>query len=135
MAQRVMCPTPWQLLPHSSLVACLSHLPRASALHSNLSQAEDRQCGVRAGVPVFLANMAVSSWIKFAQYRPGAIFMTAIMALGLLYMAFTFGQWFTHLVQSYKSKHQVSFIGSLVMSGILADCLKESATHFLRSLC
>ena len=71
-----------------------------------------------AGVPMFLANMAVSSWIKFAQYRPGAIFMTAIMALGLLYMAFTFGQWFTHLVQSYKSNHKVSLTGSLVMSGI-----------------
>lgn len=50
-----------------------------------------------AGVPVFLANMAFSAWIKFVEYPPAAVLMAAILALGLLYLAFVHARWVHHV--------------------------------------
>ena len=49
------------------------------------------------GVPVFLANMAFSAWIKFVVYPPAAVLMAAILALGLLYLAFVHARWVHHV--------------------------------------
>jgi hypothetical protein len=62
---------------------------------------------VGAGVPIFLANLAVSGWIKFIMYPPGAGLMTGIVGLGLAYLALTILQWLVHLVKASKTKHQV----------------------------
>ena len=48
-------------------------------------------------MPVFLANMAFSAWIKFVLYPQAAVLMAVILALGLLYLAFVHARWVHHV--------------------------------------
>lgn len=57
---------------------------------------------------MFLANLAVSGWIKFIKYPAGAWVMTGIVGLGLVYLGATILQWLIHLVKASKPKHQVT---------------------------
>lgn len=54
-------------------------------------------CVGLTGVPVFLANMVFSAWIKFVAYPPAIILMACILALGLLYLAFVHARWVHHV--------------------------------------
>ena len=62
-----------------------------------------------AGIPLFLVNLAASAWVKFALYQPAAVLMTAIVGLGLAYLAIANLRWFSHLVQSTKTGLQVQY--------------------------
>ena len=51
-----------------------------------------------AGVPLFLANAAVSSWIKFTGNELPGILVSVFQALAIAYLAFSHARWVKHLV-------------------------------------
>lgn len=98
--------------------------------------------GDAAGIPLFLINMAVSAWIKFAQYTAGAILMTVIMGIGLLYLALANLQWIVHLIQSRKTSNKASSlstsmeaIGWLCSPALLAQTTFALALDLCHGLC
>ena len=50
-----------------------------------------------AGMPVFFANMALASWIKFSYTRETAATMTAVMALSLAIFLVAQNRWCAQL--------------------------------------
>ena len=75
------------------------------------------------GVPIFLCNMAISGWIKFIAFQTGATLMTAIMAVGLVYLLITLTHWLVHLIKSVKSKSQASHVPTM------QHCLSERVSE------
>lgn len=57
--------------------------------------------------------MAISGWIKFIKFQAGASLMTAIMAVGLIYLTATLLRWLVHLVRSVKSRDEVRSLSFL----------------------
>lgn len=58
---------------------------------------------------MFLANAAVTTWIKFDANQPPAIVVTATQFLAILYLAVVHARWVKHLVgESEHSSLKVS---------------------------
>ena len=51
-----------------------------------------------AGVPLFLANAAVSAWIKFLGNEGPAEVVTALIGAALIYLAFSHVKWVRHVI-------------------------------------
>lgn len=52
---------------------------------------------MNAGIPCFLANAAITAWIKFALNQPPAIVVTVLQGLAVLYLLGSHARWVQHL--------------------------------------
>lgn len=55
---------------------------------------------LRAGVPVFLANAALSGWIKWQGFQLPALLITVLLGLGILQLSHSSSSYIAHLVSS-----------------------------------
>ena len=65
------------------------------------------------GVPCFLANGAISCWIKFQGYQPPAVIVTLLHGLAVAYLVASHARWFNHLFGS--KPHPALQVGSYCM--------------------
>ena len=62
-----------------------------------------------AGIPCFLANAAITSWIKFEAYTTPAIMVTVLQGLAVLYLVTSHARWVKHILGKPARNHpQVS---------------------------
>lgn len=49
---------------------------------------------------MFLANAAITSWIKFMEYLPPAVVVSVMQGLAILYLGLSYARWARHVLSS-----------------------------------
>ena len=62
-----------------------------------------------SGVPIFLANAAISAWIKFYTNNTPPLMVAILHGLAIIYLFVAHARWFKHLTASREDQNfQVS---------------------------
>lgn len=85
-----------------------------------------------SGVPCFLANGAISCWIKFQGNQPPAVIVTLLHGLAVLYLVASHARWFSHLFGSkphptLQVEHPLPLKALSVFSWLTCCCCTQMA--------